>query len=617
MRESYDDLDHLADQERAAFMRKGETPWHLGWFYDALQRGGERRDSAPLFDFSDRLQKWMTTRPESLTAQVANVRYLVERAWDERGGDVAPSVTEEGWAGFYKFLNQAKDAAEAAQEINQIDPELNVLRMRIARHLENDDGVALVFDEAVGLTPPYYRLYEHRARFLFPKWGGAQDGSDIRTFQQKALALTRSEQKTTMNLLFAKWLIDAELVKAAHIVGITWEQIETAYLDAVSEATDEEKSFFLNLVCWLACNYEKRDRAEVYFTKMDGEHWSHIWARSRVNMWHAWVQGEAPKPKLNDIHRAVWDGIPSRLRRALAEATPGAIDARDEHGRTPLYVAVFRDWPTAVSILLDAGANPDIPIPSGEVPLVRATIIGNSSIAKALLSAGADPSVPKQSGASAIHFAVQSGNADLVHDILDKDPTLIEAVGDERTPLHLAVTTGQLVVTRLLIERGANIDARGWRNATPLIAAAYTNQMDTARILLNHEPDLDLFDDKGWTPLHAAIDSDLTDFARMLVEAGANPNHPGKGQSTPMHVAIRSHQHQSLDYLVGLKGVRINAQDKRGQSLLHTAAAAGAVDEAKVLLEHGIDKSLKDSKDRTALDIATRYKRKEIVALLE
>ena len=84
-----------------------------------------------------------------------------------------------------------------------------------------------------------------------------------------------------------------------------------------------------------------------------------------------------------------------------------------------------------------------------------------------------------------------------------------------------------------------------------------------------------------------------------------------------MVVAVRSRQAATLAYLLSLEGVDVNRQDDRGQTLLHMAAALGAVDEAKVLLERGADASLKDSKDRTASDIAVRYKRDEIIQLLD
>ena len=84
-----------------------------------------------------------------------------------------------------------------------------------------------------------------------------------------------------------------------------------------------------------------------------------------------------------------------------------------------------------------------------------------------------------------------------------------------------------------------------------------------------------------------------------------------------MRVAIQSRHHETLAYLLSLKDVDVNAQNKRGQSLLHFAAGVGAVDEVKVLMDNGIDTSLKDSRDRTAKDLAIRYKRDEIVKMLD
>ncbi|KAL1677847.1 ankyrin repeat-containing domain protein, partial [Schizophyllum commune] len=132
-------------------------------------------------------------------------------------------------------------------------------------------------------------------------------------------------------------------------------------------------------------------------------------------------------------------------------------DARDQHGCTPLHVAIRR--------------------------LSRNASVSLQHI-EALLDAGADANVPESGGCAPLHLAIQ---------LLDRCCT-----GD------LCQTVAAL--TRRLISAGAKINGRDRQGRTALhIVAQYGDRHGTiAGFLISEGKDIDAQDNSGQTALHIA-----------------------------------------------------------------------------------------------------------------
>jgi ankyrin repeat protein len=134
------------------------------------------------------------------------------------------------------------------------------------------------------------------------------------------------------------------------------------------------------------------------------------------------------------LHQAAMQG---RLDVAALLLTHGAdIEARDEHGRTPLLLAV--DRPSAsreiVAFLIRNRAQVNTRSDNGETPLLAA-LMRDREIVQMLLDGGAD-----------VNYSDRW----------------------RRTPLHWAVEAGDLALVELLVSRGANVNARDITDRTPL-----------------------------------------------------------------------------------------------------------------------------------------------------
>lgn len=84
---------------------------------------------------------------------------------------------------------------------------------------------------------------------------------------------------------------------------------------------------------------------------------------------------------------------------------------------------------------------------------------------------------------------------------------------------------------------------------------------------------------------------------------------------TPLAYSTRNHNTKIFNFLVE-NGVNVSLACK-GNTPLMEAAKFDAPDLAKILLEKGADKSIKDSRGKTAKDYAAEYKRTKISDLLK
>ena len=117
----------------------------------------------------------------------------------------------------------------------------------------------------------------------------------------------------------------------------------------------------------------------------------------------------------------------------------------------------------------------------------------------------------------------------------------------------------------------------------------------------------------------AAIALGFNDFARTLIHYDANFNLRDKWGSTSLVRAALVGNTNMVGILLDL-GAPVNGVDKRGYMALHAAASAGHVDTVRLLLERGADINARGTVlygNRNALDLASTYEQKDVVALLQ
>ena len=233
----------------------------------------------------------------------------------------------------------------------------------------------------------------------------------------------------------------------------------------------------------------------------------------------------------------------------------------------------------------------------------------NGSLAD--LKALPDPHASTDKCWSLLHAVVLAGNAECVEFLL-APPTLgrwdylsVNAEDENSwTPLHVAAWQNSVECLLTLLDHGATIDAQTKVGCTALQIAAMRGSLACLQILLAHEADSTIFDKKGNGPIHSSILYDTFDCFEELLKNGP-PLAPATIYGL-LHLAIKNHEAFYLKMLLD-HGVDSSLPDTRGKRPVHIAARYDAVECLEVLAQAGAQLEVTDSAGTLPLHIAARY----------
>ena len=207
------------------------------------------------------------------------------------------------------------------------------------------------------------------------------------------------------------------------------------------------------------------------------------------------------------LHVAAKYGSVNVAKLLLARgADVNAIDVNPDGGETPLHYIVQRNAEPFTSqnyldtarVLIVGKANLNAKDGSGRTPLVIASQKQNGqALIALLLEQGADPNIPASNGWTALHNAAQSGEVDVARMLLDRRAAIDPRNKDGETPLWRAVLVlsgnggparqrQNYLVVQHLVERGANLNLPTYTNYTMLDYAVSNRDFETARYLVEH-----------------------------------------------------------------------------------------------------------------------------------
>ncbi|MAM71563.1 MAG: hypothetical protein CMP91_10515 [Gammaproteobacteria bacterium] len=343
-----------------------------------------------------------------------------------------------------------------------------------------------------------------------------------------------------------------------------------------------------------------------------------------------------------DAHATTPEGDNALLNAAKTGAVQGVqalieagadVNSRDSYlYQTPLMWAVASNQADVARILIDHGADLNAQsavldfrgvafsstagdFPDGGLTALHHAARENAIAAtQILIESGSDLNVLDSQGISPLRFAIINKNIDLAKMLVEaganiNDGALVDLLDVEtkeltfvRAEKNYENQTSPMELVELMLELGVDVNAYP-EDAYPLPATGFRGGAGTS----------------GQTALFNMAMTDDQDIMAMLLQHGANPNSLNMdGNYFPLSAALtlvpgrmgnieedeevtelRDSVHLLLDY-----GADINAIADDGTSVLHHAVSAGKETIVAFLIAEGADLSIKDSSNRTALDVA-------------
>ena len=260
---------------------------------------------------------------------------------------------------------------------------------------------------------------------------------------------------------------------------------------------------------------------------------------------------------------------------------------RDE-GEAALYIAANEGHVECVNLLLEAMADVHhMQATNSETAVHSAAFHSHLEVVKLLLEAGADKDAARPDGATALHFAAEHGNLELVH---------------------------------LMLEAGAdrNMQMETWGGSmTALDWAAQGGHLDVARLLLGSAHEETCLRMCRSKTMLLAVQSWSVEIVRLLLDSGADKNFVMKdsGGWGALHHAAAYGALDMVRFLLD-SNIEMNNGDDEGLTPLHLASRGNNTEVVRVLLDAGATPNAAMNDGATPLHLASRYKNTEVVRAL-
>jgi ankyrin repeat protein len=187
-------------------------------------------------------------------------------------------------------------------------------------------------------------------------------------------------------------------------------------------------------------------------------------ACSRNAAFFDWTAANTPdvntrnKEGSTPLHFAVQCAIAPSVEKLLARGAD--VNAKNARGTAPINNVFGHSDGVIVTMLLNAGANPDNVEDGGNTPLITAVLSGNTMLARALIRHRADANLKNRWG-TALHEAARRNDLQMAEVILAAEGVRVNELNDKgETALHIAARSGTPKLFALLVERGADPSIR-------------------------------------------------------------------------------------------------------------------------------------------------------------
>ncbi|KAL4703724.1 hypothetical protein ACJJTC_016731 [Scirpophaga incertulas] len=178
------------------------------------------------------------------------------------------------------------------------------------------------------------------------------------------------------------------------------------------------------------------------------------------------------------------------------------------------------------------------------------------------------------------------------------------------TALHLATYFGHVGVVEALLEAGANVDEVNETGDTALHKASFIGNEELVILLLKHKADVHIMNGEGRT----ACDVCKTQDVQRLVEAAQKAERHERERKL-LTAAKEGCVDVIQEALSSPNPPNINCVDAQGNTCLHCAAYRGHARLAVLLLQNGVDTTLRNNRGQLAIDLAKDNEMRDVLSV--
>ena len=325
------------------------------------------------------------------------------------------------------------------------------------------------------------------------------------------------------------------------------------------------------------------------------------------------------------LHKAIDKNSPKKLVELLVDYG-SEVDGKNSEGETPLFAAIQAKRLDLVTILVDRGANVNLPGPKHllwpstfqpkvlQLMLARgadtkktpgvlelATSLNNMESVMILLKAGVDPNTRKDGTYTPLCSAIRDNRSELVSLLLANgaDPNYMAS----EYPAFKCVTHHRTHFLPQLVAAGADLH----KPKGIIEKAVAHNNLDALKWLLDQRVSPNDRGAEGYTPLTTAIRDERIEIVDLLLAHGADPGI--RGQDWPICMAVKR-----PEILRKLLPAMKNPRAVKG--VMEMAVVANQLDSIKMLLKAGVNVEDKNGGVFSPLTTALREQNKDIVRFL-
>ncbi|XP_045476986.1 serine/threonine-protein phosphatase 6 regulatory ankyrin repeat subunit C-like isoform X1 [Harmonia axyridis] len=200
------------------------------------------------------------------------------------------------------------------------------------------------------------------------------------------------------------------------------------------------------------------------------------------------------------------------------------VNAQNVLGFTPLSIAVLNSHGDAAELLLEHGADPNIPDNKGRTPICFSVHKGNESITRMLIANNADVNVVDAFGNTPLQEAIMNTSIlTIVKVLLSNGANPLISTGRLNPFLEAVLdctTNEKLEMIKILVESGVDINVlENYSNRNCLHLNAINGFLPLAEYLVNQGADLEQLDISGRTPYDVAAKHENEEVADFFLKA--------------------------------------------------------------------------------------------------